>query len=239
LNALAVTSQTISEAITSLSSPVSASVLAEPTPAITDLNNDLQSLLSLLYSATTRATLVLKPVDPHYKAALSPLSDLATNGTRLAHIGTLFRAPDSTHGETLAKEVVAAIQEVLDALLSYLKVLISEHTSALRRSSKGEGEEYMLRAGAVHEVIMRLKDGLSKDNRTAVKKKWKADRGLLEDAVKEVGEMLEDQDGEGGDEDDGWDELGLGSTKMQEDEIKRAKSVCASLWALFQTRERY
>jgi len=67
----------------------------------------------------------------------------------------------------------------------------------------------------------------------AVRKKWEQDRGMLEDAVREVGEMVEEEEGGGGGEeedDDGWDELGLGNgRKMDKNELERTKQVHALL----------
>jgi len=96
------------------------------------------------------------------------------------------------------------------------------------------GEEYMMRTGGVHDLIDKAKGatGLSKDNWGAVRKKWGQDRGMLDDAVREVVEMVEEEEGGGGgeDEDDGWDELGLGSgKKMDKNELERTKQVHALL----------
>ena len=72
---------------------------------------------------------------------------------------------------------------------------------------------------------------LPADNIAAVKKRWKADRGMLEDSLEEINAMVEDA-GEGDDDvneddlDDEWDELGFGSTKkMSDDELERTKKV--------------
>jgi cyclin-D1-binding protein 1 len=91
----------------------------------------------------------------------------------------------------------------------------------------------MVRTGGVHDLIDKAlgAKGISKDNLGAVKKKWGEDRATLEDAFREVGEMVVEGE-EGGDEneeEDGWDELGLGSGKMDKNELERTKQVNLSI----------
>ena len=93
------------------------------------------------------------------------------------------------------------------------------------------GEDYLVRTGTVHDMVEKARRELPADNIAAVKKRWKADRGMLEDSLEEINAMVEDA-GEGDDDvneddlDDEWDELGFGSTKkMSDDELERTKKV--------------
>lgn len=124
-------------------------------------------------------------------------------------------------------------------MIQAIRALI--HTFLALQSQPGNGagkagEEYMVRTGAVHDLIDKANgtNGLSKDNLGAVRKKWRQDRGTLEDAVREVGEMVEEAEKEIGgvdgidteDDADGWNELGLGNgKKMDHSELERTKQV--------------
>ena len=76
-----------------------------------------------------------------------------------------------------------------------------------------------------------MRSELPADNIAAVKKRWKADRVMLEDSLEEINAMAEDggdgDDDLGGDEvDEELDELGFGSVKkMSEVELERTKKV--------------
>ena len=184
-------------------------------PAVAILHKDLLSLLTLIYTATTKLTLSLRAEEPAFKAALGPLQDLIANVSAVTTCATLF----DTHGLTLASDVKQIVIEVCAAL------------SALARTLLEEGEDYLVHTGMVHELVDKAKRDLPADNRAAVKKRWATDRGMLEDSLQDVTSMLEDNDtiDEGDDFDealDELDELGLGSTKKMSDlELERTKKV--------------
>ncbi|EPS98520.1 hypothetical protein FOMPIDRAFT_1126249, partial [Fomitopsis schrenkii] len=181
-------------------------------PTVAVLHKDLLSLLTLIYTATTKLTLSLRADEPAYKAALGPLQDLIANVSSVTTCATLFGA----HGLTLASDVRQVVAEVCIAL------------SALARTLLEEGEDYLVHTGMVHDLVDKAKRDLPADNQMAVKKRWVADRGMLEDSLQDVTSMLEDNDavGEGDDFDDELDELGLGSTKkMSELELERTKKI--------------
>lgn len=132
------------------------------------------------------------------------------------------------HGTTLRKEVATTVQDVIEAIRALVQTFLALQTNAGRGTGKA-GEEYMVRTGGVHDLIEKAK-GVSTDNIGAVRKKWAEDRGSLEDGFREVGEMIEEAEGEGDEEDefgdDGWDEIGLGKgSKMDADELARTKKV--------------
>lgn len=93
------------------------------------------------------------------------------------------------------------------------------------------GEDYLVRTGAVHDLVEKARRDLPADNLAAVKLRWKADRGMLEDAMEEINIMIEES-GQGGEEEpdelnDEWDELGFGASKKMSDvELELAKKVC-------------
>ena len=184
-------------------------------PAVEVLHKDLLSLLTLIYTATTKLTLSLRADEPAFKAALGPLQDLIANVSAITTCATLFDA----HGLTLASDVKQIVTEVCNAL------------SALARTLLEEGEDHLVHTGMVHEVVDKARRELPTDNRAAVKKRWDTDRGMLEDSLQDVTSMLEDNDAanEGDEFDDDLDELdglGLGPTKkMSPLELEHTKKV--------------
>lgn len=94
------------------------------------------------------------------------------------------------------------------------------------------GDDYLVRTGTVHDTIEKARRDLPPNNAAAVKQRWKADKGMLQDSLEEINGMVEDdhrgEDDFGGDDlDDQWDELGFGSAKkMSETELERTKKVC-------------
>lgn len=199
---------------------------------------DLDSLLSLIYNSSTKLALALKPSSPTYSASLPVIVDLTKYTSGIAHCIHLLN-PES-HGATLIKEVhheMIAILEALRAVVQTFLNLAARGPSIARSGSAGE--EYLVRTGALHDLIThaRGQNGIPKDNISAIRRRWKQDRGALEDSLREVSEMIDGAEGSEGDDvdgnnvDDGWDELGLGDTgaKMDRDELARAKNVYSVL----------
>lgn len=184
------------------------------------LHKDFLSLLSLVYTSITKLTLTLRPQEPVHVAALGPLRDLAANITSLTTCATLFDA----HGRTLAEETKLAAKEVCETVQALAWTFLEEG-----------GAAYLVRTGAVHDLIDKARRELSVDNHAAVRKLWASDREILEDVLGELASMIEDSSTEGVDEgedeefgDNEWDELGLGSSKkMTEIELDRARKVRA------------
>ncbi|KAI0736729.1 hypothetical protein C8Q72DRAFT_20290 [Fomitopsis betulina] len=211
---LQVVIETCAAASAALKGPCS-SDRSSTNPAVAVLHKDLISLLTLIYTATTKLTLSIRAEEPAYKAALGPLQDLIANVSAVTTCATLFDA----HGLTLASAVKQVVTEMCTAL------------SALARTLLEEGDDYLVHTGMVHDLVYQAKRDLPADNQMAVKKRWAADRGMLEDTLQDVTSMLEDNDAVGDevhsdDELDGLDELGLGSTKkMSELELERTKKI--------------
>ncbi|KAL0581753.1 hypothetical protein V5O48_000335 [Marasmius crinis-equi] len=186
----------------------------DPRPSLAVIHKDFISLLSLIYASTTKLALVLKPSSPTYSAAVTPLNDLIKHISALSHCVKLF-SPDED-GSVLTQEASDVATGVIEAMKAFLKAL----------SEAGQSGEYLVRVGTIHDLIetARSSSGLSKDNISAVRKKWIEDTEPLEDGVRELKELI---DNAGDDEgDDGWDELGLEpDVPLSEKEADRASKV--------------
>ncbi|KAJ6596892.1 hypothetical protein DFH09DRAFT_1133032 [Mycena vulgaris] len=193
------------------------------------LHKDLVSLLSLLYAATTKVSLALKPSHPTYSASLTPLKDLADHVSALFHCTSLF-VPD-THGATLVQEVGSLIKDAIESIRALVQKFLEIEANDSRQSSGQAGDEYMVRTATVHNVVDRAR-ALSATNLLAVRKRWTEDAASLDDGFREVADMVEDAestDTEDSDDamfDDGWEEIGIGkSQKMNPEELDRTKKV--------------
>jgi cyclin-D1-binding protein 1 len=200
--------------------------LSVNSPALPVLHKDLISLLSLVYAQITKLAICLKPASPTYSAAVSPLQEMSKHVIAIATCAALF--DEDVHGTTLVQEVRSAAREVLESVDAFLKTLRNLLNST---AAPEDNQEYLVRTGAVHELIEHARgpNGLSKTNLDAVRRRWDADQDVLKDAFKEFEEMLEESTDEADEEEDefgdGWDELGLGTQKMTDKELARAKSV--------------
>ncbi|KAJ7449809.1 hypothetical protein FB451DRAFT_1052648 [Mycena latifolia] len=202
-----------------------------PSPQPLDvLRKDLVSLLSLLYAATTKLSLALKPSQPTYSAALAPLKDLADHVSALFHCAGLF-VPD-THGATLVQEIASLVKDAIESIRSLAQTFLEIEASDSRQSSGQAGDEYMVRTATVHSLLDRAR-ALSANNLLAVRKRWTEDAASLKDGFREVADMVEDAESSDNTEDsddamfdDGWGEIGIGkSQKMDSDELERTKKV--------------
>ena len=183
------------------------------------MRKDYLSLLTLIYTNTTKTSLVLRPSEPAYKASLPLLQELTKHVNSLTTCTTLFDA----HGLTLTKELR---RHSID-LLGHVKAF----AEYLQQQNDPSSKEYLIRAGAVHDAVEQSRNQIPTDNQAAVQRRLADDRDMLADCLEEVQEMAK----EGGDEDDelddwddeeGLEELGLGSSKpLSEGERLRAKKV--------------
>jgi hypothetical protein len=209
-------------------SPVQSAQTVQPSLEV--LHKDLITLFSLIYASVTKLAICLKPTSPTYSACHSPLQDLSRNLIAVATNVAFF--DEAVHGQALVREVQLTAREIVEAARGLLQSLI---TTVHAPSAVEDGGDYLIRTGTVHELIETARGasgGLSRDNLDAVRKKWAADKAVMDDAMKELDEMLVDVDANDGKEeeeeefDDGWDELGLGGTqKMTDAECRRAKGV--------------
>ncbi|OCH93371.1 hypothetical protein OBBRIDRAFT_885514 [Obba rivulosa] len=214
LETLRLFSEACTVSITALQQPLSASS-SSLTCAV--LRKDFLSLLTLVYTSTTKLTLTLRPSEPSYTAASGPLRDLAQHISSLTTCAILFDA----HGATLSREVRTVAKEVIEALRCLSENFVNQG-----------GQDYLVATGTVHDVVSQAQQSLSTDNISAVKKRWMSDRSMLDDVLDEVAYMIEthgagdEEDEDEGDLDDEWDELGLGAKKkMSEAELSRTKKV--------------
>ena len=176
-------------------------------PAIiefTTLRTDFLSILSLLYAASTKVALALKPgAKDYHRAAIIPLKDLSNNVAALTHSVRLMH---KTQGQTL-------LAEYKDTALNTVRS-IEYFTDGLRSSisQSYEDDDCLVAVNKVHQLINVAKrpGGLSLDNKAAVRKKWLQDRDSLEDGAEEIREMTTPTDHGF---DDGWEDLGLKSNQ--------------------------
>ncbi|KAL4074439.1 hypothetical protein V8B97DRAFT_1949784 [Scleroderma yunnanense] len=196
----------------------------EPDPNTSDLAivlNDLHSLLTLIYSLTTKLSLALKPSSPTYSASLPVLQDLAKYTSDIVHCISLL------HGGTLIKDTTDIVKGIVDALHTLVQNFLD---LASAPSVATAGEDYLVRTATLHDLITSAQGstGIPKDNQSAVRKHWKCNKESLDDGLTEVARMIEEGDNDDQEDgfDDGWDELGLGGTNpMNKEELNRAKSV--------------
>ncbi|KAG1753499.1 hypothetical protein EDB19DRAFT_1845125 [Suillus lakei] len=234
--ALTSASETCTAALSALASRNQRDKSEPQTADLAVILKDLDSLLALIYNSSTKLALALKPSSPTYSASLPVIVDLTKYTSGITHCIHLF-SPD-LHGTTLIKEVqheVTAILEALRAVVQTFLNLAARGPSIPRSGSAGE--EYLVRTGTIHDLITQARgpNGIPKDNLSAIRRRWKQDRGALEDSLREVSEMIDGAEGSESDDvdaddiDDGWDELtgSLGDieAKMGKDELARAKNV--------------
>lgn len=192
----------------------------KPTPAA--VRCDFLSLLSLLYARSTSLTLVLKAGPESISAAREPLTEIARDVARLAHCATAF----TVAGPTIRAEATWAAEEVIESIQTYLVGFTRSNSAGLATDPK----TLMLRVGTIHSIIDRVKSSLSEDNRAAIMKRWQADASHLDDAIREIKEMIEDSERDESAEkdefDDGWGEIMDGpGGKLAPDEIETAQKV--------------
>ncbi|KAI5122978.1 hypothetical protein M0805_006857 [Coniferiporia weirii] len=243
LAVLQLASQTCSAAIKALADSTTS---AQPSGVGTDASidtrlKDFASLLSLLYQNVTKLAIALKPSSPTYRAVITPARELTAQTDAL--VSCACSIDGASNGAALVREVRWAAEGVVNALGTLLGVYAADAQAPGARLTRTAGEEYLVRTGAVHEAIDRARY-LSSSNREAVKKRWDGVIGGVDDCVKEVQEMLEEEDDENGDEgedegegsdplggDDDWGELDAApashkeSVKANEEELARLKSA--------------
>jgi hypothetical protein len=106
---LALLSQTCSLSIAAINTKSDAQA-----PPLSTLHADAISLLSVIYSNTTKLSIALNPSNPAYSAALTVLKDLTTYSSTLASNASLFFP--NVHGRALTAEVQYTARSVLSAL---------------------------------------------------------------------------------------------------------------------------
>ncbi|KAI0054067.1 hypothetical protein FA95DRAFT_1480040 [Auriscalpium vulgare] len=214
----------------------------DPPPPLPALRKDFLALITLIYAHTTKLSIALNPASPAPSAALSPAKELtALAGTLASNVASF---DPQVHGAAIADEVRALAKDILCALRDLASVHLSLHTAAAAplppRVKDGAGEEYLVRTGAVHDLITRAQKGLSDSNLTAVKKKWKEHGDTIADALLELDEDATDEE-----EDEGWDDpeldFGFHAKKKTPEQLKLAVSLrdflkrVSTLYALIPT----
>jgi len=198
------------------------------------LRADFISILSVIYSNTTKLSIALNPSNPTYSAAAIPLKDLITYSSTLASNASSFLP--NVHGRALTAEVHATATDVLTALqglahahLSPLTTSASKDDAAIS-TSKTANDTYLAKTGIVHELINQAKDnqphGLSKTNLIAVRKRWCEHSDLVADAATILEIEADPPDDDEDDFDDGSDDLS-DPGKQSPEQVELAKKVRA------------
>ncbi|KIM33128.1 hypothetical protein M408DRAFT_149252 [Serendipita vermifera MAFF 305830] len=171
------------------------------------------SIISLIYSYSTRLWVALGKQPPTPSAAVPTLQEITNHIKSLYGCALVFR---ELEGNTIAAEVNTVATEVLLAM----QVLLESYS--VRKS----GEDSMRNTASLHEACERARN-LSVDNREAALKIWKQDSDGLKDAIKELNSLLNPQSTEN-EVSDGWDELlgeDAGQAELSEDDISAIKKV--------------
>ncbi|GJE90901.1 hypothetical protein PsYK624_070470 [Phanerochaete sordida] len=192
-------------------------------PPLAVLRKDYLALLTLLYTNTTKASLVLRPSAPVPRAALAPLAELAKHVSALTTCATLFDA----HGRTLAADARRHAADLVAHVRAFAEALQAQDDPA--------STAFLVRTGAVHDAVEQIRAQLPTDNRAAVQRRLAGDREMLADCLEEVQEMAKEGAGEEDEDEDDWgdedglDELGLGASKPLSDAERLRAKRCGEL----------
>ncbi|WVO21576.1 uncharacterized protein IAS62_002885 [Cryptococcus decagattii] len=148
-------------------------------------------------------------------------------------LGLAFKPPVTVSAATQQLEKVA---EQLNQLISCVLIthgemgrewkegVLSIGAEVERHLDMLEAEDdYLQSTGKIWEAIDRMSRDLSRDEKSAIIRRWKIHQSIVKDAWDEFKEILEDSQNE--DDDGGWDELGLGDTSLSEEERSRTEAI--------------
>lgn len=229
---LAALSQTCTQSISAIKTAPDAQNIP-----LSTLRTDFLSLLSLIYSNTTKLSIALNPSTPTYSAALRPLKDIITHSSTLASNASLFLP--SVHGRTLTAEVHSIAKSVLTALEDLARAHLSLITRVPTEGDATSG--YLSKTAIVHQLIAQAKavhsEGLSRSNLDAVRKRWLEHSETVSDAeamLEFEGFASSDGDNDKTDDEfgDGWDdpELDLGGDPGEQS--PEQKQLAQKLWTV-------
>lgn len=207
---------------------------------LSSLRTDFLSLLSVIYSNTTKLSIALNPSSPAYSATAIPLKDLITHSSTLASNASSFLP--NVHGRALTAEVHATAIDVLTALQElahahlFLIIKSASKDDAAISNSKTASDTYLAKTGVVHELIAQAKadhpQGLSRTNLIAVRKRWREHSDLVADAAAVLEIEADPPDDDDDDEivddgfDDGWGDIS-DPGKQSPEQVELAKKVRA------------
>ncbi|WWC73711.1 uncharacterized protein I206_107683 [Kwoniella pini CBS 10737] len=170
------------------------------------LGDAFQQLLNQLRQSITVLGLSFNPPIT-IKAAIKELNKISEN------IGQLISCIlISNLSSLLFEEWKFGIINIIEEVIKHIKVLENQ-------------DDYLSSTGKVWESIDNLLNDLSKDEQSALRKKWKIHQSTVKDAWSEFKEILENQGDSEDPLNDGWDELDLGGEELSEDERKRAEAA--------------
>ena len=194
MSSAAASSTSVQASLTRLSQTCALSITAIRTTSnsqrlpLSSLRTDFISLLSVIYSNTTKLSIALNPSNPTYSAVTIPLKDLITHSSTLASNVSSFLP--NVHGRALTAEVHSTAIDVLTALQdlaqTHLSLLIKSASKDDAAASKTTSDTYLAKTGVVHELITHAKadhpEGISRTNLIAVRKRWCEHSDIVADA---------------------------------------------------------
>lgn len=134
-------------------------------------------------------------------------------------LATCVSSMPTSEGECLLREIRFNVEMVIQAVCTLLDSFVVG------------GDSYLVRTGNVHALIEKAKSG-SRTEIAAVTFKLNIDGDAMKDALREVGEAMEEAESDSTDnepspdeDEDGWDGLGLGNDPMTHEELERARKV--------------
>ncbi|WWC65797.1 uncharacterized protein I303_108419 [Kwoniella dejecticola CBS 10117] len=217
LKALIESQKTIIVSLKAISSaPASSSSSASSCSLQEGLGDAFQQLLKQLRQSMTVLGLSFNPPIT-LEAAIKELSKISETIGQL--ISCVLLANSSS---LLFEEWKSGVTDISQEVIRHIKVLEDQ-------------EDYLSSTGKVWESIDSVLTDLSRDEESALRRKWKSHQSTVKDAWTEFKEILESEGESRGDEDedgddqvddgDGWDELDLGGEYLTEDERKRAEAA--------------
>lgn len=158
------------------------------------------------------------------------------------HLGRLVACVIALPAEgCLIQEWRQDVTEITDRIDKYYKALV-EHCDnpvdqqASSSTSNPPPAPYLVQTSSVWAAIDKMLRYASKDEPAAIKKSWKQDQELVNDALGEFRDLLEEDEGVGEDEglneDNEWAELEKelnGGGDLSEGEMQRVRKVSAPL----------
>ncbi|KAJ9124407.1 hypothetical protein QFC22_001207 [Naganishia vaughanmartiniae] len=214
-------------------------------------------------SAPTRAT-YLQTNDGLYQSLIAVLKHLRQEVTALSlafsgksitvdaafaqltkvtdHLGRLVACVIALPAEgCLIQEWRQDVTEIADRVDKYYKALVAHCDSPVDQQASSSTSTpptapYLVQTSSVWAAIDKMIRFASKDEPSAIKKSWKQDQELINDAMGEFKDLLEEDEGvgeeEGLNEDNEWAELEKelnGGGDLSEGEMQRVRKVSESL----------
>lgn len=221
---------------------------AEPSPTIAlykqsfdDAYRALTTLLKHLRQDVTGLSVAFSGNAITVDAAIAQAAKVDTNLDRL--VACIVAVPKETclrqEWRKGVENVAEQVQHLLETLIADAEAPATNTSTSVASSStaKPPPKPYLIATSATWEAIDQLLQNASSSEKSAIKSVWKQDQAYMTDAYTEFKELLEEDEGIGGEEendeeDDEWAalerELGGSTETMTEEERARITGVSNS-----------